>query len=174
VRNENFNDLYETDKKWALQFVPVASSKIFIHSIDEVSGYDFRPIFKHDVGYAVTLMITMKQTYTTEEAELLSVAQRKCIFPDERKLQYYKDDVYSFSQCMRQCRMERANFYCRCIPPFYLPENAFKYRQCGIEDIICLLKHVSNITNIKACKHCELSCHNTVYDVEKFSKVYVE
>lgn len=115
----------------------------------------------------------MKQTYTTDEARQLTVAQRKCIFPDESRLKYYKDDTYSFSQCMKICRMERCNSFCQCIPPFYVPAAAItsNYRQCGIEDFSCLLKYVKNITDIKACKHCELSCLNTVYDIEKFSKV---
>jgi amiloride-sensitive sodium channel len=165
------NDLFETDKKWSLTFVPMVSSKVYVHSIDEVTGYDARPIFDHDIGYAITLLITMKQTYTTDDARQLSIGQRKCIFPNEKRLKYYKDDVYSFSQCMKQCRLERSNFFCQCIPPFYVPAAATtNYRHCGIEDFGCLAKHVNNITDIKACKHCELCCLNTVYDIEKFSK----
>jgi len=172
TRNERINDLFETDKKWALQFVPTVSSRIYVHSIDEVSGYDFRPTLEHTVGFSMNLLISMKQTYTTDDARQLTVAQRKCIFPDERRLKYYKDDVYSFSQCMKQCRLERSHSFCQCIPPFYVPAAATNnYRHCGIEDFSCLVKYVNNITDIKACKHCELSCLNTVYDIEKFSKV---
>lgn len=161
-----------------MSFVPTVSSKVFVHSTDEVTGYDFRPTFTHDIGHAITLLITMKQTYTTDDARQLSVGQRKCIFPDEKRLKYYKDDVYSFSQCMRLCRMERAFSFCSCIPPFYRPnidglssEKIKNYRHCGIDDFSCLLKFHHNITDIKMCKHCELSCLNTVYDIEKFSKV---
>jgi amiloride-sensitive sodium channel len=177
VKNDKINDLFETDKKWALTFVPTLSSKVYVHSIDEVFSYDFRPIFVHDIGYAITLLITMKQTYTTDDARQLTIAQRKCIFPDEKRLKYYKDDVYSFSQCMKQCRMDRAQFFCSCIPSFYMPPSTMSeglnnnHRHCGIDDFSCLLKFHDNITNIRMCKHCELSCLNTVYDIEKFSKV---
>jgi acid-sensing ion channel, other len=158
--------------------VPTASSRVFVHSIDEITGYDFRPTFSHDIGHAVTLLISMKQTYTTDDARQLTIGQRKCIFPDEKRLKYYKDDVYSFSQCMRQCRIERSHFFCSCVAPFYhMPpttsEGIKNYRHCGIEDFSCLLKFHHNITDIRMCKHCELSCLNTVYDIEKFSKVYV-
>lgn len=150
--------------------MPIVSSKVYVHSIDEVSGYDFRPTFVHDVGYSIQLMITMKQTYTTDDARQLTIGQRKCIFPDEKKLKYYKNDDYSFSQCMKQCRIERSHSFCQCMPSFYLTSGTNNYRHCGIEDFTCLVKYVENITDIKACKHCELSCINTVYDIEKFTK----
>lgn len=161
--------MFETDKKWALTFVPTRSSKIFVHSMDEVTGHDFRPTFAWDVGHSAELLITMKQTYTTDDARQLTVAQRKCIFPDEVKLDYYKDDTYSFSACMKHCRMRRVNKLCKCVPPFYAPASG-NYRMCGLEDFICLLKFRENITDIRGCRHCELSCLNTVYDIEKFTR----
>lgn len=172
VRSDRINDLFETDKKWALKFVPTKSSKVFVHSVDETTTYDFRPTFTWDVGYAVELLITMKQTYTTDDARQLTVGQRKCIFPDEIKLKYYKDDIYSFSACMKHCRMRRAKKLCKCIPPFYKPasDTTNRHRQCGLDDFLCLLKFRDNITDIRGCRHCELSCLNTVYDIEKFSR----
>lgn len=169
LKNDRINDLFETDKKWALTFVPTKSAKIFVHSVDEVTGYDFRPTFMFDVGHAIDLLITMKQTYTTDDAKQLTVGQRKCIFPDDIKLKYYKDDVYSFSACMKHCRMKKANKLCKCIPAFYMPATE-SYRQCGFDDILCLLKYRENITDIRSCRHCELSCLNTVYDIEKFTR----
>jgi len=169
-RNDKINDLYETDKKWALKFVLTTSSKIYLHSIDEVSGHDFRPTFTWETGHSIDLLITMKQTYTTDDAKQLSIGQRKCIFPDEVKLEYYKNDEYSFSSCMKQCRMKKANRFCQCIPAFYAPSAAGKYRQCFFDDFACLLKYRANITDIRGCRQCELSCLNTVYDIEKFTK----
>jgi acid-sensing ion channel, other len=170
VRNERINDLFETDKKWALSVVPTQSANVFVHSEAEVTSHDFRPTFFFDVGYSIELLITMKQTYTTDDARQLTIEQRKCIFADEVKLKYYKDDEYSFSACMKQCRMEKANKLCKCIPPFYTPGSG-NYRQCGLDDMFCLYKHRYNITDIRNCRHCELSCFNTVYDIEKFSRV---
>lgn len=145
-------------------------SKIFLHSVDEASGYDYRPQFSWEVGFHVDLLITMKQTYTTDDARQLTIGQRKCIFPDEIKLKYYKDDIYSFSACMKQCRMEKSQKFCQCIPPFYQPADG-NYKKCTIDDVSCLYKFRDNITDIKGCNQCELCCLNTVYDIEKFSKV---
>jgi len=161
--------LYETDKNWGITFVPTRTSKVFVHSIDEVTSLDFRQTFQWDTGYAIDLLITMKQTYTTEDALQLTVNQRQCIFPNEVKLNYYKNDNYSFSACMKHCRMEKANKLCKCIPPFYKPASG-NYRYCGLPDIECLLKFSDNITDIRSCRRCELSCLNTVYDIEKFGR----
>lgn len=169
VKTDHINDLFETDKKWALTFVPTRSSKVFVHSVDDVLSADFRSTFTWDVGFSVELLITMKQTYTTDDARQLTVGQRKCIFPDEIKLKYYKDDIYSFSACMKYCRMKKAQKFCKCIPPFYAPATG-NYRQCGFNDFTCLLKFRENITDIRGCRQCELSCLNTVYDIEKFTR----
>jgi len=76
--------------------------------VDEVTSYDFRPQFTWELGHSTDLLITMKQTYTTEDAGQLTVAQRKCIFPGEMDVDYYKGDSYSLSACMKHCRMEKS------------------------------------------------------------------
>lgn len=68
----------------------------------------------------------MKQTYTTEDARQLSVLQRKCIFPDELKLDIYSDE-YTFTSCMKECRIAKCLRFCKCIPPFYKPLGKFAY-----------------------------------------------
>lgn len=49
--------------------------------------------------FSADLLITMKQIYTTEDTKQLSIGQRKCIFSDEFKLDYYEGE-YTFSSCM--------------------------------------------------------------------------
>lgn len=147
----------------------MSPSRVFLHSVEEVSGLDIRPQFMWDDGFTIDLLITMKQTYTTNDAAQLTVGQRKCIYPNEIKLKYYKADTYSLSACMKQCRMEKANRLCKCIPPFYQPASD-NYRQCELSDFECLKKFNGNITDFKGCRHCELSCLNTVYDIEKLTK----
>lgn len=41
---------------------------------------------------------------------------------------------------------------------------------CTLDQLKCLVKFAENITNVKECAKCELSCSNTVYDIEKLSK----
>ncbi|XP_065082360.1 sodium channel protein Nach-like [Ochlerotatus camptorhynchus] len=167
-RSTEVNYLYETDKKWGLTFAPLQPSHIFVHSYNEISGWDFRPQVKWDVNFAIDFLISMKETYTTEDARQLSTGQRKCIFPDEVELKYYRDD-YTFSGCMKECRMQKCLKYCKCIPPFYAPPVSLPF--CTVKQLACLAKYTANITSISGCQNCELGCHNTVYDIEKYSKI---
>ncbi|XP_001664229.2 sodium channel protein Nach [Aedes aegypti] len=166
-RTTKVNFLYETDKKWGLTFKPSRRSHIFVHSYNEISGWDFRPHVEWEENFAIDFLISMKETYTTEDARQLSTGQRKCIFPDEVKLKYYWDD-YTFSGCMKECRMQKCLQYCKCIPPFYAPPVSLP--SCTVKELACLDKYVANITSISGCQDCELGCHNTVYDIEKYSK----
>lgn len=172
IKNDRINKLFETDTKWSISFVLNHPSKVYLHSTEEVSGFDIRPQFIWEDGYSVDLLITMKQTYTTDDAKQLSVGQRKCIFQGEVPLDYYKNDVYSLSACMKQCRMKLVNKYCKCILPYYMPAKG-SYQQCKISDFKCLQENRNNFTSIKSCSQCGLSCMNTVYESEKFTKKYV-
>lgn len=166
----NVSVIHETDKSWSLELSLVETSKFYLHSVTEVFSYDNRIQFVWEPETSTDILLSMKQTYTTEDAEQLTVAQRKCIFPDQSDVQisYYKDEDYSLSSCMKQCRMENAISLCQCIPPFYAPVSMPSGRRsCELKDFGCLSKHASNITNIRRCLRCELSCLNTVYDVEK-------
>lgn len=166
----NFSVIHETDKSWSLELNLKETSKFYMHSVSEVFGYDNRVQFVWEPETSVDILISMKQTYTTEDAAQLTIAQRKCIFPEasEVDIHYYKDEDYSLSSCMKECRMENAIKLCDCIPPFYAPANPKSGKsQCKIKDFECLSKHASNITNIRRCLKCELSCLNTVYDIEK-------
>lgn len=115
-----YHELFETDKKWALFFTPKREAKIYVHSHLENFGWDFRPHVIWEPDFAAELLISMKQTYTTEDAKQLTIGQRKCIFPDEEKLEYYEGE-YTFTSCMKECRIKKCLQFCNCIPPFYRP-----------------------------------------------------
>lgn len=100
----------------------------------------------------------------------ISYSQRKCIFPAEINLEYF-NDAYTFSGCMKECRIKKSIQFCQCIPPFYSPPGK-KAKHCGTDDFLCLIRFKDNITDINSCK-CELCCLNTVYDIEKFSKILI-
>uniref|UniRef100_A0A182N1I6 Uncharacterized protein n=1 Tax=Anopheles dirus TaxID=7168 RepID=A0A182N1I6_9DIPT len=169
VLNTEVYVLFETDKKWALTFEPLRESNIFVHSYNEISGWDFQPQVMWDVDSKVEFLISMKQTYTTEDAQQLSIGQRKCIFPEEEKLQYYQD-AYTFSGCMKECRISKSYKHCRCVPPFYAPAVR-TVPACTTGSFQCLSEYTENITSIHSCQDCELGCLNTVYDIEKYSKI---
>jgi acid-sensing ion channel, other len=70
---DDMNDLFETDKKWALIFDLTLQSKIFVLSFEENIGFDYRPQMVWDINYAADLLISMKMTYTTDDARQLSI-----------------------------------------------------------------------------------------------------
>uniref|UniRef100_A0A1A9W418 Uncharacterized protein n=1 Tax=Glossina brevipalpis TaxID=37001 RepID=A0A1A9W418_9MUSC len=160
-------DLYETDKKWALQFEPIGVSEVYIFSNEEYFGKEFNPQFSWSANQFVEVRISKKNTYTTDESRQLSISQRKCIFYDEVKLQYFPDE-YTFSSCMKECRMRNALKLCKCLPPFYKPTADVKI--CTVKQLSCLEKYKHNITNNKDCYRCELGCSKTVYNIEKLMK----
>ncbi|XP_064537003.1 sodium channel protein Nach [Drosophila montana] len=161
------HDLYETDKKWALFFLPNSTSRIFIFSNEEYFGSDFNAQIDWTEDQLVEVRISKKNTYTTDDARQLSIGQRKCIFSDEVKLNYFQD-AYTFSSCMKQCRMNKAIKLCKCNPPFYKPIT--NVPMCAVKDFACLNEYRLNITNIKDCLQCELSCSKTVFNIDKLMK----
>lgn len=71
------HDLYETDKKWALQFVPNSTSRIFIFSQEEYFGEDIKSQLEWKEGQAVEVRILERNTYTTDDARQLSIGYVK-------------------------------------------------------------------------------------------------
>lgn len=167
--------IFETEKSWSLEINLQVGALIYLHSVREVFSYDARAQFVYEPENTVDLLISMKETYTTEDSRQLTVTQRRCIFPNEKELNFHqeKDEEYSLSACMKLCRMKRATNFCKCIPPFYAPQKNSKFPYCTLESMTCINDYASNITDITKCSDCQLSCDNTVYDIEKFSKLYV-
>ncbi|XP_055838345.1 sodium channel protein Nach [Episyrphus balteatus] len=163
------HDLYETDKKWALQFVPNSTSKIYIFSQEEYFGEDIKSQLEWKENQSVEVRILKRSTYTTDDARQLTIGQRKCIFSDEVKLSFFHEE-YTFTACMKDCRMKKSIKLCKCIPSFYKPVPYVP--TCKISQLPCLQKYATNITNIKDCLHCELGCSQTVYNIEKLNKNY--
>lgn len=72
--NEAIFELLETDKKWSLVIYPKISSKIYIHSRVEISSLEMMsPAVSWFTDYSVDLLVSMKQTITTEDTKQLSV-----------------------------------------------------------------------------------------------------
>ncbi|KAJ8969446.1 hypothetical protein NQ317_016777 [Molorchus minor] len=162
-----FNKFYikETDLKWAMKFRVLFQDTyypIYILNSDEIAGIDVRP--QHLWDFSVEMILfSVKETYTTLDTAQLSIKQRRCAFPDEVKLKI--EDVYSYTACTRQCRMDTAMELCGCVPFFY-PEVAH-YKHCEFKKFRCISQHIAEIKSVDKCS-CYLGCGNTVYEVEKF------
>ncbi|XP_023310115.1 sodium channel protein Nach [Anoplophora glabripennis] len=142
-----------------------SSLGIYILNSDEVAGIDMQPQHVWS-GVVDMISLSVKQTYTTPDARQLSIKQRHCAFPDEIKLKV--DDVYSYSACTRQCRMDTAMKLCGCIPFFYPMLDSYKY--CTLAKMTCIGQHLEEIKSVEKCS-CVLSCSNAVYAVERLDGI---
>ncbi|XP_037874750.1 sodium channel protein Nach [Bombyx mori] len=159
--------IHETDAKWSFMFNSDRKNTtfdIYIHSTEEMAGLEQSA--QHSWDYRVEkVSFSVKHTYTTDDARQLSIRQRRCVFADELHLD--TSNIYTYSACMRQCRMRRSRSFCKCVPHFYPTIKG--YKQCTLRELECIAKHASAITDVTKCS-CELGCSHTVYEVEKLSE----
>ncbi|XP_013178118.1 PREDICTED: sodium channel protein Nach-like isoform X2 [Papilio xuthus] len=169
AQSELFTEAYihETDSKWSFMFNSFRNTSIidiYIHSTEEMAGLEQSAQLSWD-HRVEKVSFSVKHTYTTEDARQLSIRQRRCIFADEVKLE--TSSIYTYSACMRQCRMQRSRSYCKCVPHFY-PKT--RYRQCTVRELECIARYAAAITDVSRCT-CELGCSHTVYEVEKLTEI---
>lgn len=137
-----------------------------MNSADEILNHESYPIYESNLENKATIYISMKKTRTDENARDLSLRQRKCIFANEMKLKYYKNEAYSYSGCMKECRIDKAMLLCGCIPPFYSPTHQRGNLPICSSDLLSCLNQ-DNITDLHSCNHCELGCSNTVFTMDQ-------
>lgn len=76
---------------------------------------------------------------------------------------------------MLDCRIRISLRLCNCVLPFYsTTKGAKELVYCSVAHLPCLVKHQGNLTNVKECARCELSCQNIVYEVDKLSRSDVD
>lgn len=147
------------------QFRKTILFQIYILNSDEMAGIDTNP--QHIWDFTMrSISFSVKQTYTTDDTKQLSLKQRRCIFPDERKLEI--DHIYTHTACARQCRMDTSMKLCNCVPFFYSIKTEGPYRYCSIRELECVADNKDKIIDVEKCD-CQLGCYNTDYEVEKLS-----
>ncbi|XP_047985980.1 sodium channel protein Nach-like isoform X2 [Leguminivora glycinivorella] len=170
TESEPFSEafIHETDAKWSFLFNSYRNDTIidiYIHATEEMAGLEQSAQHSWD-RRVEKVSFSVKHTYTTEDARQLSVRQRRCVFADEQKLE--TSNIYTYSACMRQCRMQQCRAACKCVPHFYPKIDG--YRHCTVLELQCIAEHVDSITDVSWC-NCELGCSHTVYEVEKLTEV---
>lgn len=130
-----------------------------------MAGIDMQP--QHIWTYTIdTLAFSVKQTYTTTDTRQLTIKQRHCAFADEIQLKI--DDIYTYTACTRQCRMDIAMELCKCVPHFYLNRNN-RYPHCNnMDQLKCIARNIKKLHKISKCS-CYLGCFNTIYELEKMN-----
>lgn len=137
-------------------------AKIYLNSKEETIHFEQLPLVQTELETSVDITVSMQQTRNEESVKSLSINQRKCFFNDEVQLKHFSDEPYTYSACLRDCKIELTLETCGCFPPFHAPRHNLTI--CGIQDLRCL-KDV-RITDLSKCKRCELSCDFTTFTTE--------
>lgn len=90
------------------------------------------------------------EMYSKPEVRNLAISTRKCIYDDEAEKVLYgtfkernlSSAVYSYHNCLAECRATVARAKCGCIP-YYFPQNS-KY------NTFCNINFLTEITNISS------------------------
>ncbi|XP_077258876.1 sodium channel protein Nach [Temnothorax americanus] len=107
--------------------------------------------------------------------------KRNCIFDDEETM--YKEKMYTYSDCIADCKIYNIQKVCGCRPFFYPRRGKREYSQriCNNQDLGCLSKYKSkwltifphedteniflNKENALHCQICYPACDDVSYDV---------
>lgn len=163
VLNKNLLTVDEFDDL-RLKFDLEVRSKIFINSAQEAMHYE-QPLMTHtELHKSVYILISMQETESDDTIQTLSVNQRKCVYKDEKKLKYFNDELYSYSGCLKECKIDKSLEVCGCLPPFYRYPRFNNLTYCDFKSLKCL----KDEKILKRCSDsdCELSCNYTTFTLE--------
>jgi acid-sensing ion channel, other len=165
--NPNIFRFTDNDYSFILSFKMKTPSNIFVNSLEEtvVARQHMKiPPLKPGEIYSV---VSMQETISDATIRKLRLKQRKCLFKNEAKFKYHKNEEYSHSTCMKECRIDRAMKICGCLPPVYLTEAMENLTKCDFESLKCLKDQ--KIVDDRECK-CLLPCEFTAVEIESINR----
>ncbi|GBP15101.1 Sodium channel protein Nach [Eumeta japonica] len=113
----------------------------FLHSPEDIPfwnmEYDRRVTVVYGAQAAMTFSIM--DVVNEPEVSLTPPEVRKCRFFDELPDNYFAYNVYSYSVCITQCRIDAQLQLCNCT--HHLSPLAYKNRFCDLEGLKCLTRH---------------------------------
>jgi acid-sensing ion channel, other len=118
---------------------PFYGSEVIIHDPNDFPQTSFSTTIVQP-GQVGELMITPTLIESQEVIESVAIEQRRCYLKGEKKLR--TTNHYSFKSCITECRVDRIQQICKCVP-FYYPETdlvefAYSSRVCTLADVQCL------------------------------------
>ena len=150
-----------------LKFEVKVPTRLFLNSPEEFLHFEQEKVFQTQLSTTVHILLSMHNTVAQKPVKDLTIHQRKCIQGSEIKLKILKDHKYSYSVCSSDCKMELAQQVCGCLPPFHRIKS-MNSTFCNIESLKCLKDE--KILDLDKCKHCELLCDFTTFQVEKIDE----
>ena len=77
------------------------------------------------MGFDTQFSVQPMEILPTSNLADIPISQRKCLFPHENGL--YRFQMYSQSACELECKLEKAEKVCLCLP-WYYPDDPKKSR----------------------------------------------
>ncbi|XP_060526084.1 sodium channel protein Nach-like isoform X2 [Cylas formicarius] len=141
---------------------PVTSSlrkirrvKVMIHSSGDYPGIDALTKVL-SAGELCYLQLKASKRESSPSVKSLTVRQRKCVFPNERTLKYFK--LYTDSNCFMGCLANQTYKHCGCVPYYY---DYTDKPSCNLTMLPCL-QHIKSSTH--GC-YCPPQCEDESYNV---------
>lgn len=151
-----------------MNYSVIPKAAVYINSYEEtlIENRNQMKILPQDPG-PISILVTMQETISDITVRELRKKQRKCLFKDEANFKYFKDDEYSYTTCMKECRIKKALNICGCLPPVYLNEWMTNLTKCEFESLKCLKDQ--SFVDSHDC-NCVLPCDMTSVYIESISR----
>lgn len=137
------NVLLDVEKQHSVAFSKsVYGADVLIHDPEEFPQASLSSAVVQP-GREVSLTVVPTVIDSKRIIRDLPVAERKCLFSDEKKLR--ATAKYSVNSCMAECRVNFIIEKCNCLPFLYpeTPAIENKNRQCELSDVTCLKNYRS-------------------------------
>lgn len=162
----------DNDFSYDLKFKLKPESEIIVNSYEEtaIAGIQSKFEVNPSIHFAISADINVVETVSGSSLRKLKMKQRKCLFSDEKKFKYYRDEKYSYSTCMKECRINRALDICGCLPPVYQNDFMVNLTKCDFYSLKCL-KDQRVVDDLKC--NCLLPCEFTSVHVDRIEKKFI-
>ncbi|XP_067632970.1 pickpocket protein 28 isoform X2 [Eurosta solidaginis] len=126
-----------------------AGVSVYLHNpFDVVSpGHITNVYLTATPGRVLTADLEINTFSAEDEVRNLPAEYRKCRYPDESNLNYFK--TYSTALCCMDRRIRKALEHCQCKPHFYAAAPELPI--CNVDQLLCLLRNNWTQTNCTGC-----------------------
>ncbi|KAJ9579992.1 hypothetical protein L9F63_004375, partial [Diploptera punctata] len=91
--------------------------RVILHGSAQFPEVGKKTFVPEEENCSFHIEITPSMTESSLGVRALSIAQRKCLFPDEANLKYFR--TYTEENCLMECRLDYIEKICGCHPYFF-------------------------------------------------------
>ncbi|PNF23366.1 hypothetical protein B7P43_G13171, partial [Cryptotermes secundus] len=134
-----------------------AGTRVYVHLPVQLPEAGTGVLMPEEQAKVFSVEVTPSVTESSLNVRALSVSERQCLFPDERRLSVF--NTYTEKNCLLECRLSNIARFCGCLPYFFSALIELR--------IIKPPKGAPGFENITAidCADCLPTCHDNRYDI---------